>query len=892
MLSDLRYRLRALFRRRVVEAELDQELRFHIENEVEKLKSRGMSHDEAMRYARLSFGGQEQIKEDVREARGTSLLESCLQDMHYGVRVLCKHPGFSLIAALTLSLGVAVSAIIYSLVDTILLKPQPYPNASRVVMLWQVAPSGSFFGSQSLPWEPLEYRVLTATSLALRNLGAFRKKSFNFTGVATPERLDGAGVTAAFFPALGVSPLLGRTFTAPEEQQGHEHVAILSSRLWQSRFHGDAHIVGKPIDLDGYPYTVIGVMPTDFAFPNAQGMPPIVDMPEEPQLWVPLTITAGETETAELGVIGELNSGVTIAQLRQELKIFDRRLEEQVPRDKGGYVRAIPFVQQTVMNVRRTLFLLLGAVSVVLLIACSNVAGLMLNRSIGRRRELTLRGALGATRARLVRQLVTENLLLTLTGGALGILLGEIALSLAKRLGPGTIPHLQETELNPRVIAFAIGVTLITGLIFGLAAAFGSTRINMVDALKGTGTGRRPDTIIAAPRIRNVLLIAQVALSLVLVIAAGLLVRSFHRMLHADAGFDATRVVTFELPLPTSTYSDLPRIIELYRQVLHQLQSVPGVRSAGFASLVPMGGSPDAAMIHIQEHPGTNDAAGFSLVSPGFFSTIGAPILRGRDITHADDLSATPVAIVNSAMAAKYWPGEDPLGKQVGIDFEGAPVRTIVGVVGNMKQDSLRDEPAPKFFVPYSQVSTRVEANAIQTMQYAVRMEVDPVSISAGVSQAVHAVDPDLPMAKFDMLTNIVDASTTTDKFLMLLFVAFGALALILASIGLYGVISYSVMQRTAEIGIRIALGAGRRQIFILILRHATRVVCSGVVIGLIAALATTRLMSHYLYGIQPTDPVTFAAVSFLQVVVTILACYLPARKAMKMDPVIALRYE
>jgi predicted permease len=890
MLNDLCFRLRALFRRRAVEEELDQELRFHFENEVEKLRSRGMTHAEAMRYARLSFGGHDQIKEDVREVRGTSLLESCFQDVHYGFRVLCKHPGFSIIAALTLSLGVAVSAIIYSLVDTILLKSQPYPNASRVVMLWQVAPGGSFFGTQSLPWEPLEYRVLTSTSLAFRNLGAFRKKSFNFTGVATPERLDGAGVSAAFFPALGVSPLLGRTFTASDEQQGHEHVAVLSDRLWKSRFHGDAHAVGKVIELDGYPYTVIGVMPTDFAFPNAQGMPPIVDMPQEPQLWVPLAFSEAETETGELGVIGELNSGVSIAQLQQELKIFDRRLEEQVPRDKGGFVRAVPFVQQTVMNVRRTLFLLLGAVSVVLLIACSNVAGLMLNRSLGRRRELTLRGALGARRPRLVRQLVTESLLLTLTGGAMGIMLSELGLYLAKRLGQGTIPHLQETELNLRVIAFAIGVTLVTGLIFGLAAAFGSTRINMVEALKGAG--QRSGASVAAPRIRNAFLIAQVALSLVLVIAAGLLVRSFHHMLHTDAGFDTTRVVTFELPLPTSKYNDLPRIIELYKQVLEQLQRVPGVRSAGFASLVPMGGSPDAAMIRIQEHPRTNDAAGFSLVSPGFFSTIGAPLRRGRDITSADDLSAMPVVIVNNAMAAKYWPGEDPLGKQLGIDFPGAPVRTIVGVVGDMKQASLREEPSPKFFVPYSQVATRVEANAIQSMQYAVRMEVDPVSISADVSHAVHTVDPDLPLAKFAMLTNIVDASTTTDKFLMLLFVAFGALALILASIGLYGVISYSVMQRTAEIGIRIALGAGRRQIFSLILRHASRVVCSGVVIGLIAAFATTRLMSHFLYGIQPTDPITFAAVSFLQVVVTLLACYLPARKAMKVDPVIALRYE
>jgi predicted permease len=890
MLSDLRFRLRSLFRRRAVETELEQELRFHFENEVEKHKSRGMTSEEALRCVRLSFGGHDQIKENCREARGTGLLESCLQDIYYSCRALWKNPGFAIIAVLTLSLGVGASAIIYSLVDTILLRPLPYPNAGRVAMLWQVAPAGSFFGTQSIPWEPQEFRLLDKTATVFQNLGAFRKQCFNLTGVIAPERLEGARVSAGFFPTLGVSPLFGRTFNASEEQQGHEHEVVLSSRLWKSRFGGDAHILGKRIELDGDRYTVIGVMPASFSFPNADGMPLIVEMPKMPQFWVPLTIPAAEIESGELGVIGEMKPGLSTAQLQQEMKDFDRHLAKQVPHEKGGFTRVVPLAQQTVMTVRRPLFLLLGAVSVVLLIACSNVACLMLNRSLARRREFTLRGALGAKRRRLIRQLMTESLLLALSGGLMGIVLGGVGLALVKHVGPGTIPHLHETELNLRVIAFALGVTVITMMGFGLPAAFGATGINMVEVLKGGG--QMLGGGVAAPRIRNTLLIAQVALSLVLVIAAGLLVRSFCQMLQADAGFDASRIVTFELPVPPAKYGDVPSLVRLYKEVLKQLQRVPGVQFAGFASLVPMGGSSDAAMIRIQEHPGANDAANYELVSPGYFTTIRATLLRGRDITDADNLSTLPVTVINSSMARKYWPGEDPIGKHVGIDFPGVPLRTVVGVVGDIKQTSLREEPSPKMFVPYTQIGTQIESNTIRSMQYAVRAVGEPASIAENLRPAVHSVEPDLPVANFAMLTALVDDSMATDRFIMLQFGAFGALSLILATIGMYGVISYSVMQRTAEIGVRIALGAGRGQIFIMILRQGSRVVCSGVAIGLIAAFATTRVMTRFLYGVRPTDPITFAAVALLQLVVALLACYLPARKAMSVSPVTALRYE
>ena len=893
MLNDLRFRLRSLFQRDTVETELDEELRFHFEHEVEKYRKSGMTDEEATRQARLAFGGQDQVKQDCREARGTTLLETILQDVRYGVRVLRKNPGFSIIAALTLALGIGASTAVFSLVDTILLRPLPYPNANRIVMPWRVGPIGSFYGTDSFPWTPQEFRLLTETATVFQNLGAFKKDSFNLTRSANPELLEGVRASAGFFPALGVSPLLGRTFAAEEDQPGHEHVVVLSSRLWKSRFGGDTGVVGKTIELNGIPYTVIGVMPAGFAFPNADGMPASIDLPKETQLWVPMALPTTPKGANELGVIGELKRNANIAQVQQSLSVFDKRLEEQIPQEKGWFSTVVPLTQQMVMEARRPWLLLFGAVSVVLLIACANVAGLSLNRSLGRRKEFTLRGALGAGRVRLIRQLMTESLLLAVAGGVMGIILGEASLSLAKLFGPNSISHLHETGLDLRVVAFALGITLATGILFGVAPAFGATRMNMVEALKEGG--QRSGGSASAPRIRNALLISQVALALVLVVAAGLLVRTFYHMLRTDTGFDATRVVTFELPLPTSRYTDTNRMAQIYQQVLLRIQSISTVQSAGFASVVPMGGAPDGTLIRIAQHPAMDNAekpyVNYLFVSPGYFATIGTPLQRGRDIADTDALSSMPVTIINSAMAKRYWPGEDSVGKQVGVGLTRIPARTIIGVVADTKQASLREVPTPTMFVPYTQNEIKIWPS-MQAMQYAVRTKADPALISESLRQAVHAVDPDLPVANFATLTTLVDASMSADRFSMLLLGIFGILALILASIGMYGVISYSVMQRTSEIGIRLALGAQRRQIFLMILQQGSRLACAGIVIGLIAALGTTRLMTRFLYGVQPTDPATFVAVSLILIAVTLLACHVPARKAMKVDPMIALRYE
>lgn len=892
MLNDARFRLRALFRRDAMEADLDEELRFHIEHEIEKSRRAGMSAEEAKRRVRQVFGGQEQVKEDCREARGTSLLETTLQDVRYSLRAMRNNPGFFAIAALTLALGIGASTAVFSLVNTILLKPLPYPNASRVVMLWRKGPIADV---DDFPWSALEYSILArGGSRTFQKVAAFKKGSFNFTGAGNPELLEGVRASPGLFSTLGVAPALGRTFTPEEDQPGHDRVVVLNYRLWRSRFGGDAGIVGKSVDLNGSPYTVIGIMPAQFGFPNPEGIPASLDLPKETQLWLPLALPAvPPSGPSELGVVGLLPADSSIARVEQQMKIFQIGLEQQIPQSKGWSTRVFPLARQTRMDARTPMLLLLGAVGVVLLIACANVAGLTLNRSLGRRRELTLRGALGAGRGRLVRQLMTESLLLALVGGLVGGLLGEASLYLVKHFGPDSIPHLHEVGIDLRVMAYALGITLVTGLLLGLTPALGATRTNMMDALKEGG--QRSGGSVSAPRIRNALLIAQVAMALVLVIAAGLLVRTFYSMLRSNAGFDAASVVTFELPLPTPKYADTTRMAQAYQQVLLQVRSVAAVRSAGFASVVPMGGALDGTVIRLPDHPTTDTSerpfANYSFVSPGYFATIGTPLLRGRDISDADTLSSLPVTVITSAMAKKYFPGEDPIGKQVGVGMTRIPLRTIVGVVADIKQASLRERPDPQMFVPYTQNEIKTWPS-MQAMQFAVHTKTDPTLITQSVRQAVHAVDSDLPVAKFATLTTLVEHSMTADRFSMLLVGSFGVLALILASIGMYGVISYSVLQRTSEIGIRMALGAKRNQIFVMILGQASRLAGAGMAIGVVAAFSVTRLMTRFLYGVQPTDPVTFAAVSCLLATVVLLACYFPARRAVKVDPVVALRYE
>ena len=894
MLSDLRFRVRALFRREAVEAELDDELRFHFEEEVEKLERRGMSPEEARRQARLAFGGSAQVAEDCRDARGTSLVENTAQDVRYALRVLRKNPGFTAVAALTLALGIGASTAAFSLVDAVLLQPLPYPNARRAVMVWLESPPGSYYGNIDNPWAAQQFLIYAGMQKAFAQLGVFRKKTFNLTGAGEPELEEGVEVSGGFFSALGAGPVLGRAITAEDDQPGHEKVAVLSQWLWRTRYSGDRGIVGKTIDVNGSPLTVIGVMPASFVFPNGAGTPAGLDVPRRTAMWVPMALPPGARGSNDMGLVGELKAGVSQAQLDDDLLAFDRRFAEMYPQAKGFWTRAVPLADQAVTETRRPLLLWMGAVLVVLLIACANVAGLSLNRAVGRRREFTLRGALGARPGRLVRQMMIENVLLALLGGILGLAGAEAGVLAVQRLGPATLPHLQEAGIHFGVALFGLGLTLATGIVFGLGPALGATRMNLVEALKEGG--QRTIGSATAPRIRNGLLVAQVALAMVLVAAAGLLLRTFYAMLHTNAGFDATHVVTFELPLPTSAqYADTNRMAQVYGAVLERLQGIPGVQAAGFASVVPMGGETDSTIIRIPGRPQVRQAdapgANYQFVAPGFFRAMGTPLEEGRDVAASDVLSSRPVTVINRTMAEKYWPGQDPVGKQVGVGLVRIPLRTIIGVVADTKQTSLREPPAPEMYVPCTQNEIKTWPS-MQTMQYALRLRGSAAGIAAAVRQAVDGVDPALPVARLTELETMVDASMSADRFALLLLSAFGLLALVLASVGMFGVISYTVLQRTAEIGVRMALGAGRGQILGMVLRQGGALALTGIGIGLAGAWMTTRLMAGFLYGVRPGDPETLVAVAVLLLGVALAACWVPARRAMQVDPMIALRAE
>ncbi len=822
-------------------------------------------------------------------------MDTLLRDLKYALRMQTSSAGFTLIAVVTLALGIGASTAVFSVVNAILLKPLSYPDAARILMPWHIAPIAAGFGSDRFPWSKLEFSLFSHQSKTFEEMGAFQGDSFNLTGAGEPVRLEGVRASAGFFPALGTRPAVGRTFTAAEDQPGHEYEVILSDELWRERFGGEKDIVGRAMELNGYSYTVIGVMPEGFAFPRAEEMHVTsLDFPRDPQLWVPLAIPPGARGPSDLAVIAKLRSGASIQQAQAELEVFARRMDRQFPASKGWFkCRAIPLSQQVAGDTRRPLLLILGAVGVVLLIACSNVASLLLTRAIGRRREFVVRAAIGAGNLRLVRQLLTESVLLAMTGGLLGVLLAVEGIHFVKVFGPANIPRLHEVSLDFPVVAFALGISFLTGILFGLAPAVSVARESLGSALREGG--QRAGGTLAGARVRSGLLVCEVASALILVVAAGLLVRTFYHLLGANGGFSPEHVLTFQLSLPSANYPDPDRMAGLYRKILPGLQNLPGVTSAGLVSAIPMGGTPDSSVIRVPEHPATDEHekaySDYSFASPGYFRAVGTPLLRGRDFLDSDNLAARPVTIVNSAMAKKYWPGQDPLGKQVGVLNPRWPARTIVGIVADIKHVSMREDASPEMYVPYTQNEIKIWPS-MQTMQVAIRTKADPTSMTGSVRAAIGLVDPSLPMARVVTLTNLVNDSMAQPRFSMLLLGSFAGMAVILACIGMYGVISHGVAQRTREIGIRMALGAQRREVFGMVLWQGAQLAGIGILIGIAAALGLTRLMSRFLYGVGATDPLTFVGMPVVLAAVALLACYLPAMRATRVDPMVSLRAE
>ncbi|HZZ38830.1 MAG TPA: ABC transporter permease [Acidobacteriaceae bacterium] len=883
--------LHRIFRRRLY-ADLSEELREHIEERTEQLmRTESLSRLEAEQAARRAFGNVTLIEQRSRETWQWAGLETIAADIRFALRQTRKSPGFSLAVVLLLGLGIGATTAVFSLVDTVLLKPVPYPRPESIVIPWQIPPVGVHIsGFDKFPWDPRQFQEMRKETGTFRFLSAFQGADFNLTGVGEPNLLQGAQVSWGFFPALGVSPQLGRTFTREEDSPGHEREVVLSDAVWRSRFHADPAILDRIIHLNNLPYTVIGVMPRGFSFPRSSEMPSNFTFAAATELWVPSAMPAVTPRytPSELAVVGRLQPGVSVAQAQDAMDLFAARMDREHPTWKG-WTRSVvtPLQRQVAGDTRRPLLLILAAVGVVLLIACFNVAGLLLTRSIARQREFTLRTALGAGPMRVVRQLLTESLLLAAAGGVLGIAIASAGVAFVKAFGPADLPRLHEAAPDFRVFAFVAVITLFSGILFGLAPGLGATRVNCAESLREGG--QKSGSAASHPRLRAALVVSQIALALALVMASALLVRSFRQLLATDSGLGPDRVLTFQLSLPSTEYPDRAAIARFYQQALPRLRALPGVEFAGVTEAVPLGGATESTVVHIvgqaADRNGRYPMVDYTIASPGLFSALGTPLLRGRAFTDADLLSAPPVTIVNRTMARRFWPGQDAIGKQVLIPSQQIPA-TIVGVVADIHHTSLREVPGPEMFEPYTQNVWP----SMALMQVVLRTQAGPESVIGAARQAIHDLDPGIPLANVATIATLKRDSLAADRFSMLLVAFFGALALVLAAVGIYGVIAYSASQRTHEIAIRIALGAQRRSVFGMVLGHGLRLAGLGILFGVFAALSVGRMLAGLLYGVRAADPVIFAAAALLITGVALAASFFPARRAAATAPIHALR--
>ncbi len=817
-----------------------------------------------------------------------------MQDLRYAIRMLLRKPGFTLIAVLALALGIGANTAIFSVVNAVLLRPLPYQQPDRLVMVWQRLGGATSFGQ--LPCSAPDYIDYRDQTQTLENVGAFLNASFTMVTPSAAERVNGSQVSANLFPLLGIAPLRGRTFTTDEDRPGKDQVVVLSYGAWQRRFGSDPEILGRTLVFDQQPRKVIGVMPKDFDFPS-EGLRG--NMPAE--LWVPIAFTPaqigpeGRGDNFDISVIARRKPGVTIQQASADIDRVSRRIYESYPPEIRKLFSLNGFVtdlhEQVVGNVRTLLLVLLGAVGCVLLIGCANVANLLLAKAAGRRREVAIRTALGAGRVRVLRQLLTESLLLGLVGGALGLLIAVWLTQLLIHFSPGNVPRLAESQLNTGVLAFGLALSLLTGVLFGLAPALEASKSDLNTDLK---EGSRGAAAFRRSRLRSALVVAEVALSLVLLAGAGLLLRSFVKLRGVPMGFRPDHVLTLSVTLPQTRYQTKAQARSFFHEFIERTQALPGVTSAAATTGLPLIGqwtivvTPEGKVATGKK---SLDTAFFEGVTPGFHHTLGISLEKGRLFTDADNDRTVAVAIINDAMARHYWPNQDPLGKR----FKWGPAEssrswiTVVGVVSDVKQSDLAAEVKPGVYLPILQMP---QESPMLGLNLAVRTASDPTVIISGLRNIVRSLDPEAPLFQVRTMEEVLSTSVAPRRFNMLLLAAFAGLALLLASIGIYGVMSYSVSQYTQEIGIRMALGARAADVLRLIIRQGMGLVLIGLAIGTAGALALTRVMSSLLFEVKPADPLTFASVSVLLAAVAFAANYIPARRATRVDPMIALRYE
>jgi len=818
-------------------------------------------------------------------------METLWQDLHYAIRMLRKRPGFTAAVVLVLALGIGANSAIFSVVDAVMLRSLPYKEPDRLVYVWE---TNLKLGQTRGIVSPANYLDWKDQNQCFEQTAGWRFLYFNLTGKDEPERVQGLIVSASFFPLLGINAARGRTFLPEEDQPGRNKVVVLSHRLWQRRFGGDLNLVGQQITVEGEPYTVVGILPADFKNFHVLNRP--LD------LYQPLALDPKEARREEhaIFVYARLKPGVSLGQAQAEMDTFYRRLEQEYPATNSGWgAKLVPLPEAWTERSRSVLLMLLAAVGFVLLIACANIANLMLTRAAARQKEMAVRMALGASRLRLARQLLTESLLLALLGGTVGLLLAFWAAGLLNDFVPYTaINRMDEFRLDGWGLGFTFGLSLLTGVIFGLAPALQSSRLNLNESLKEGGKSSTEG--FRGRRLRNLLVISEVALSVMLLVCAGLMIKSTWRLQEVKRGLDLHNVLTMQIWLPKAKYSAGRQVANFFHQLLQRVETLPGVESASAVNFPPLALQSTAVNFTVEGRatPTTLEdvpTTRYWVVTPDYFRTTGIALLSGRAFTEQDADEKRGAAIVSENFARRFWPGEDAVGKRLTPLFpklkafwlpeaNNLPV-TVVGVVRDIKHDGLDDNSLPQMYLPYRQ-------NPSSIMNLLVRTPSDPMRWAAAVRREVYAVDGDQPVFDIKTMEDVVAESSSQPRVLTSLLGVFAALALMLAAVGIYGVVAYSVSQRTHEIGIRIALGAQQSNILRLVVGQGLVLVTTGVAIGLVGAFVVTRVLSSLLFGVSTTDPLTFGGTTLLLVGVAVLACYIPARKAAKVDPMVALRCE
>jgi len=876
-------RLRSLFRRSQTDQELDDELRDHIEEKTEEYVTRGMTAQEARRTALLEIGGVEKRKEECRDTRRVNWIQDLTQDVRFGLRMLAKSPGFTAVGILTLAVGLAANTAIFSIINGVLLQPLEYPKPGQLVAPQLLVPQWAH-KFPMVPLNPATYLAWSHQASSLAGIAvADTGETMNLTGAGEPTLLTADAVTSTLFDVLGVKPLLGRTFSPDADQAGHDHEAILTYSLWRNRFNSDTSIVGHAIALDGSPYTVIGILPASFDFPTQKELNPIEGSKPKAEIFVPEVFQKEDLPVDSgfgFATIARLKPGVSQAQAIAELNVILSREYSTMPSVSRPQTIMMPLRDMIVRSSKRGLWMLLGAVLAVLLIICVNLANLVLTRATAREHEISIRRALGASRGRLLRQTLTETLLLGLLGGALGLLLAYWALRGLLALAPVTLPRLHNVHLDVAVLGFTFGISVLAGVLAGLLPAWRAAQANPHDALQ-SGGARNAESGVRL-RAREFLVGLETALSAMLLITAGLLVVSFAKLSTVPEGFTADHILTVDLQLPESQYNQAQQRGEFWKKALAATSVLPGVESSAVSNFLPLSGeiNDDPVDLPGDTRPAAERPfASYRHVSPDYFKVLGIPLLKGRVLTWAD--AGTGNAVISAAAAKTLWPGRNPIGQR--FDVYAHSAHRVIGVVGDTRSVNLVEAPTPMVY--------ELEESG-PTATLILRTRLPATGVASELHRAIWKIDPTIAIPSIRSMGQIVSASLAPRRFETLLTSLFAAAALLLACLGIYGVVSYSVVRRTHEIGIRMALGAQKTDVLRRIFRQGMKSALFGLAIGIIGALGLTRFLSSLLFEVKPTDPLTLIVVSLILTAVAALACYVPARRAMRVDPMVALRYE